>query len=246
MNDTTQQDTTGTEATEANEPQVIAATNLSAEDMAALRENIAGNYNFNVDVKPVKFNFKKSKDKDTGVETIRQPVELAIPYPSIEGIVAILEAEDGGKQLDLLMDAMADVINSVARELLYEDTKLNAASFPVDKLSWEAIANMPKAQRRGGGIPKETWEEFGKDYVEVMPNATGKTVDQITNMARILIGKLGTVKTNMPVLELAVQQLAVYAEQSPNAEEYVDCVEFLLKKADALMNVTPEDLLTNL
>ena len=234
------------DTTVVTEPTVITAINPTKEEMVALRETIATNYNFNVDVKPVKFNFKKSKDKDTGIETVREALELAIPYPSVEGIVAILEADDGGKQLELLMDSMADVVNSIAREIIFDDTKINAANFPVDKLSWEAIANMPKSQRRGGGIPKETWEEFAQDYVAVMPQVTGKTVEQITNMARILQTKLANVKTNIPVLELVVEQLAVYAENSPQAEEFADCIEFLAKKADTLLHVSPEDLLTNL
>jgi len=249
MNDTVNQDTqTEAAATEATDPQqvTIKAVNPTSDEMVSLRTTIAENYNFNVDVKPVKFNFKKSKDKDTGIETIREAVELAIPYPSVEGIVSILEAQDEGKQLELLMDAMADVVNSVARELLFDDTAMNAANFPVDKLSWEAIANMPKAQRRGGGIPKETWEEFAQNYVEVMPEVTGKTVEQIANMARILQSKLSSVKTNIPVLELVIQQLTVYAENSPQAQDYAECIEFLAKKADTLLNVSPEDLLTNL
>ena len=240
------QATEGSDSTVVTEPTVIKAINPTKEEMVQLRESISSNYNFNVDVKPVKFNFKKSKDKDTGIITEREALELAIPYPSVEGIVAILEADDGGKQLELLMDAMSDVINSVAREIIFDDSKINAATFPVDKLSWEAIANMPKAQRRGGGIPKEIWDDFAKNYVEVMPQATGRTVEQITNMARILQSKLGSVKTNIPVLELVVEQLAVYAENSPNAEEFADCIEFLAKKADTLLHVSPEDLLSNL
>ena len=252
MNDQVQDtEATETEAppeVEAADPKsvVIKAINPTKEEMVTLRESIAGNYNFNVDVKPVVFNFKKSKDKDTGIETSREAVELALPYPSIEGILAILEAEDDGKQLSLLQDAIEDVINSVAREILYDDTTLSAATFPVNKVSWEAIANMPKAQRRGGGIPKETWEDFGKDYGSVMPEATGKSVDQVANMVKILVSKLSNVKTNFAVLELAVEQLAIYADKSENIEDYTECVEFLLKKADVLLNVSPEDLLTNL
>ena len=244
--DTATEETTEEAKVDPKAPVVVKATNPTADEMTALRSAIAENYNFNVDVKAVKFNFKKSKDKDTGIETIREAVELAIPYPSVEGIVSILEADDGGKQLELLMDAMGDVVNSVARELLYDDTAVNAANFPIEKLSWEAIANMPKAQRRGGGIPKETWEEFAQNYVETMVEITGKKLEQVTNMAKILQNKLSAVKTNIPVLELVIQQLTVYAEGSEQAGEYAECIEFLAKKADTLLHVSPEDLLTNL
>ena len=61
----------------------------------------------------------------------------------------------------------------------------NAATFPIDKLSWDFISNMPKAQRSGGGIAKEVWEEFGKDYISVMPDVTGKKVEQVTKAAKL-------------------------------------------------------------
>jgi len=82
--------------------------------------------------------------------------------------------------------------------------------------------------------------------VEVMPNATGKTVEQCTNAAKILQSKLGAVRTNEPVLTLLVEQLAVYADKSSNAEEYQECVAFLLQKAETFLNVTDEELLSNL
>lgn len=237
---------TQTTNTESNtrEPVVISVDNPTSEEMKAILENIKVNYDFDVHVKDVAFHFKKSKDKDTGIETVREPVMLAVPYPSVEGIVAILEK--GGKGLELLLEAMETVVNQQARNLLYEDTTLNAATFPVDKVSWEFIANIPKVQRKGGGIPKEVWESFTSDYVEVMPEATGKTVEQVANAAKILGQKLAPVRTNEPVLNLLQEQLAIYMKTSANAEEYSECVEFLLNKADTFLNVSEEELLANL
>lgn len=223
---------------------VIAVDNPTKEEMAVLMEGITVNYDFNVIVKPVDFNFKKSTDKATGIETVRKPVQLAIPYPSMDGIVAILEG--GGKGLELLVEAMESVVNTQARDMLYDDLTLNAATFPVDKLSWDFISKLPKAQRRGGGIPKETWEGFGQDYVDVMPEITGKSVEQIANAAKILVSKLQQVRTNEPVLTLLVGQLAIYTENTPNLEEFQECVEFLLGKADTFLNVSEEELLANL
>lgn len=225
-------------------PEVIPAVNPTQEELAALCENIKVNHNFKVDVKGVKFNFKKSKDKDTGIETVREAVTLAVPYPSIEGIISILEA--GGKQLELLQDAVEGVINTAARDIIAENTSINAGNFPIDKITWEAIANMPKAQRRGGGIPKETWDEFAQDYCEVMPEATGKSPEQVANMSKILLNKLANIKTNEPVLQLVVEQLAIYAENTTSLEDYKECVDFLLNKADTFLNVSEEELLANL
>ena len=223
---------------------VITAENPTSEELKALTESIRVNYDFSVVVKPVEFKFKKSVDKATGIETIREAVQLAIPYPSVEGIVKILET--GGKELELLLDAMETVVNAQARDILYDGTSLTAATFPVDKLCWKFIAEIPKATRRGGGIPKEVWEAFGQDYVEIMPQVTGKSLEQIANAAKLLLGKLTGARTNEPVLQLLVSQLALYAEHSPNFEEYSECVDFLLNKADTYLNTTEEELLANL
>ena len=223
---------------------VLSVQNPTDEEMKGIVTHITTNYDFDVVTKPVRFNFKKSKDKATGVETVREPVDLAIPYPSVQGIINILEG--GGKGLELLIEAMENVVNTTARDLLYEDLNLNASTFPTEKVSWEFIANIPKAQRRGGGIPKETWEAFGQDYTEVMPDLTGKTIDQVSNMAKILVSKLTGIKTHKEALLLVQEQLAIYIESAGNAADYIECVEFLLNKADTLLNVSPEELLANL
>ena len=232
--------TTAAEVTQ----RIIEVDNPTPEEMKGISEHIKVNYDFDVVVKPVNFNFKKSKDKETGIETVRNSVQLAMPYPSVEGIVSILEA--GGKGLDLLLEAMETVVNSEARNLLYEDTTLNASTFPVEKVSWEFIANIPKVQRRGGGIPKEIWEDFAQDYMEIMPEVTGKKIEAVANMVKILKNKLSNVRTNDDVLRFVVEQLAIYTENSPNIEEYQDCVAFLVNKADTFLNVSPEDLLAAL
>jgi len=243
--ETSNEAVTSTDTTEVSGVQAIPAVNPTAEEMKAICETIREKYKSQVDVKPVKFNFKKYKD-ESGIEFKRDSLELAIPVPSVQGIISILEAEDGGKQLELLRDAIESVIIAAARDLITDDQKLNASTFPYEKISWEAIANMPKAQRRGGGIPKETWEDFVTDYVAVMPAVTGKSVEQVTNAAKIMQNRLSAVKTNVPVLELLVEQLAIYAEHSQNAEEYKEVIEFLLNKADAFLNTSPEELLANL
>ena len=220
MNPNEQQDTTyeGTDSVASVSSQNTTSVVPTPAEMDALRANIKANYNSEVDVKEVLFHFKKSKDKDTGVESKRDSLPLAIPYPNVEGIAEALGK--GGKLLDLIVDAVETIITQQARDIINDSNDtLSAANFPVDLLSLEYIANMPKAQRRGGGIPKESWDDFIADYIEVMPEAAGKTVDQVTKMAKILMGKLSSVKTNEPVLHLVQDQLAVYAENTTNLTE---------------------------
>ena len=122
---------------------------------------VQANFDNTVDVKPFKFHFKKDE-----LGNKRESVELNLPCPSVEGLVKILEA--GGKQLDMLLAAASDVIAAQARSILNDNETMVAATFPLDQCTWEFIANLPEAEKRGRGIPKEVWEAFGKDYAAIM------------------------------------------------------------------------------
>ena len=205
---------------------------------------VQANFDNTVDVQEVNFSFRKVTDDKTGVEYKRPTITLPVLKPSVEGLVKILET--GGKGLELLLEAAADVVVSRARELINENEDINAENFPYEELLWDKIASLPKAERRGGGIPKETWEEFIKDYIAVMPSLTGKTVDKVENAARNFANKFAAVKTNKKVLGLLVDQLGIYTEGATNAEQFVECINFLTEKADKLVNMSEEELLANL
>jgi len=205
---------------------------------------ITANFNKNVDEKEVKFNFRTVKDDATGLESKRPSVELKLPVPSVEGIIAILEA--GGKQLELLQEAVAAVIVDRAREIVADKEDATADNFPYAELLWETIANLPKAERKGRGIPKEVWEDFSKDYISTMPAVTGKSAEQVGNAAKILLNKFSAVKSNKPVISLLKGQLGMYLNSSANAEQFADCVEFLLQKAQTLLDADEASLLGNL
>ncbi len=227
-------------------PVVIKAKNPNAEDMASLMETIKASYDFDVDVQSRRYTFKKSTDSDTGIETIREAVEIAVPYPSEIGIATALS--EGGLQAQLVREAVNSYVDSQVRALLNdgnEGYKLNAANFPVDQLSWDFISKLPKAQR-GTGIAKEIWEAFIKDYVEVMPAAANKELEAIGKQAKIIANKFAMSKTNRPVLEYMIGMLAIYADNSERAEEFVQCQDFLLSKIESFLNFTEEDLLENL
>lgn len=203
---------------------------------------INANFDKFVDEKDVKFNFRTVKDEATGLESKRASIEAKIPVPSVEGLVRILE--QGGKGLELLLEVAADVIYQRAREVLADNDKLT--ELPLEGLDWETIANLPKAERKGRGIPAETWKEFSEDYIAVMPGVTGKTAEQVGNAAKIFVDKFNKVKTNKPVLTLLKAQLAVYMNSSANAENFSDVLEFLLNKADTLLNADEKELLAAL
>lgn len=222
--------------------QEVAAETQVPVDQSELHRKIVAQFDAKVDTKDFKFNFKTDK---TGVK--RPTVDLKLPVPSVEGIIYILEhATDEPKQFELLMDAVYEVISDQARSMVNENEAINQDNFPLAKVTWDAIANMPRAERRGGGIGKETWEEFAADYIEVMPAATNKTAEQVGNAAKLLVAKFNPVKTNKPVITALKDYLGIYVNVSPNAETYLPCVEFLKEKAEKLLNVSDEDMLASL
>lgn len=225
--------------------QMETTQNEQAASTENLVHKVQAKFDNKVDVQEVKFSFRTVKDDKTGIEFKRPTLILPIPKPSIEGIVAILEGGDA-KQQELLLEAVADVVISRARDLVNEKEDITAEDFPYSQLTWEAIAALPKAERRGGGIPKEVWEDFIKDYITVMPSLTGKTADKVENAARNFANKFAAIKTNKKVLSLLVDQLGIYTNGSPNAEQYLECIKFLTEKADKLMNISEEELLANL
>jgi len=227
-----------------NQPTEETSAATSAAPVESLVPKVQANFDNTVDVQEVNFSFRKVTDEKTGVEYKRPTITLPVLKPSVEGLVKILET--GGKGLELLLEAAADVVISRARELINESEDITAESFPYEELLWDKIASLPKAERRGGGIPKETWEEFIKDYIAIMPSLTGKTMDKVENAARNFANKFAAVKTNKKVLGLLVDQLGIYTEGATNAEQFVECINFLTEKADKLMNMSEEELLANL
>lgn len=219
------------------------------ENMQA-QEQVAPEVNFdkNVDKTPVKFSFRKVAievdGKPTGEFTKRPTLEIELPLISVEGLIE--QFKKGGKELELVMEAVKQIQIDRAREIINDDEKITAETFPYGELDWTKIANLPKAERRGGGISKETWDDFAKDYIVVMPALTGKTAEQVANAAKILLNKFQSCKTNKPVLTLLKNQLALYAANSQNAEQFTDCITFLTEKADTFLNMDDAALLANL
>jgi len=175
-----------------------------------------------------KFTYRFKKDK---LGNKRAPVELTLPVPTIAGIVDILKA--GGKELELLNDAIYGVIKSVAGEIVADNANISQETFPVAQVLWSAIANMPKAER--ATIPQEQWDGFVQDYLAVMPGLTGKSAEQVGLATQIYLKKFAMVKTNKPILGKLKEQLALYVE-TPNAENYSDVLELLLRRVDAYLS----------
>lgn len=225
-------------------PEAEASKAQKASASAARIAAVAARFDDKVDVREVDFGFRTLTDPETKVKTKRATVTLAIPFPSFEGVIAILEAE--GKQRDMLLEAVQDVILGQVREYVNENENASQDNFDVAKFTWEYIANMPKTDRRGGGIPEELWEAFKNNYIEIMPGITQKTKEQVELAAKVFVTKFANAKTNKPVLKVLQGQLALYINATQVGEEIEPVLSWLTNKLDSLINTDETKLLNAL
>ncbi len=191
----------------------------------------------------INFRTVKSKDEEGNlVETKRESIKLNIPVPGNEAIIALIEAgtaenatEAAKNNLQLVHDALFAVVFDVAQNLAKENTSLTSANFPFEELAWEKIANAPEAERKSRGISKEEWADFAEDYLSSMPAITGSDEERVKRAVATFLLKFAPVKSDKKSITVLRDRLVVYAEQAPNAGNYLKVIEFLLKKADALL-----------
>jgi hypothetical protein len=191
-------------------------------DLAKVNPDIKG-----ADLKEMNFRFKKD---DMGNQ--RAPVKLQVPVPNADGIIAILE--NGGKEYELAIEAFYDLIRGVVADMVANKPDISQENLDLKALSWAAIANMPKEDRRSSNLPQEMWDGFVKDYLAVMPGLTGKTEDQVKAACEVYVRKFGPWKSQHNIIKKLKEQLALYA-QTPNAEKFSEVLDFLVRRADSYL-----------
>lgn len=194
--------------------------------------------------KEFKYRFKKD---DLGNQ--RPSVSIFAPVPTLQEISRLALTTQQvvdektkelitvpSKEAELINDAIYAVIQAQIRGMVNDDEKVSQENFKFSEATFEFIANMPPSARRGAGIPKEQWEEFAKNYVEVMPAVTGKSKENCTQAAQVFVRKFKDVAGNLPVVEKLQTYLAMYSEAPGNkAEEFTDILEFLVKKSTDML-----------
>jgi hypothetical protein len=211
---------------------------MSQENQAVASGTVVANSDPNVSFEEMKFRFKKDK---LGVQ--RPTVVLKLPVPNVAGIIAILEK--GGKGLELLLEATSSVVRSVAVGIVGDDEKIAQETFPMDKVTWDAIANAPRAERTT--IAAETWEAFSKDYLEIMPALTNKDAETLGNHVQVYLKKLAQIKTNKPILSKLQQQFAIYVDNTKKGEEFEEVINLLAGKFETYLKANDiEQLIANL
>lgn len=191
-----------------------------------------------VKMTPVTFHFKKEKLRDESGKEIGEGKKLPsaalfLPTPKSEYLVEILQStgDEKAKERTLIMDAIFDVVYGVARGQINafrevpanKDTPITMSVLNLEKLDWTAIANMPKGER-GSSVPSdEDIKSFLESYLEVMPEATGKTKEKIENHVALFTAKFKKQRGQKELLEVFQQALNIYvnavAETQPDVLE---------------------------
>lgn len=193
-----------------------------------------------------KFNFKARTIKDENGKEIgkakKQPaLEVGLPQPTTEEVVAILTSEDPAfaKVKNLLTEAIQAIVRDQAKGQLdevidgygMEDKTVTAESLDYDKLDLLYIANLPPAQRGVRPISEEDMEAFFQDYMQVMVAATGKPETKIKNHIEHF-RKPTRIKSAKDMLQVLVQQLDIYLASSASLEDTGEAASRLRAKFD--------------
>lgn len=224
-------------------PKIIPVTGKNADKVVALAENSL------IEMTEFKIGFKTVKEvgsdgKPTGVTTKREAFTLNLPLPTFQGIVTALQDE---KQKEFILSVISEQVYAAARDQVTNNLEMKSQDeLDLSLLTLEHIANVPPAERRGAGIPKETWDAFAKDYVSIMPALLEKPVENIQNASALFVKRLQPVKTNKPVLTLLKGYLSTWFASSAQAEEFQDVFKFLDEKIDEFLKKDDAELLVNL
>lgn len=191
-----------------------------------------------------KFGFRATKD-ELGQEKKRTPLILSYPVPTFDGLINDLADE---KVQGYVLSLLADTIHAGVRSQIDDEEAWEKAGSVLDfsKLTVNYLANVPAAERRGGGIAKEVWADFAKNYIDTMVAATGKEVEKVEKAAAIFIAKLAPVKTNKKVIAFLDEQLDVYVSSSKEVEDFEDVIVFLKNKIATFLAADDSVLLENL
>lgn len=160
----------------------------------------------------------------------RETIELHIESPTVKQIVTIFESGNQ-KGINKILGLMRDAVVETCRNILTDNPALTAATFPADKLGWQAYEDLQESERKINGISQALWQAFKDDFIAVMPGISGIPVERIKNAAKKLIDqRLANDKTDKAMLQVLFTRLSMYAEKAPNAANYVDCIEALSGK----------------
>lgn len=186
--------------------------------------------------------FRKTKDQAGNEIPARAPIDLVIRTLTAEGVKDMLDK--GGKEAQLIVEACAEIVinraKEIVTELLADNKEVNAETFPIDACGWEAIANLPQAERKGRGISQELWEAFVESYTKYFLSK-GFEQTKVETAAGIFVKRFQSVKTNKPMLEKLREYLSAWFNDGVTDDDagLVEVYKFLSGKLEEFLASDP-------
>ncbi len=196
-----------------------------------------------------KFSFKKQTVvDDLGKEVKRPPIMVTVPVTTFDGL---LEAFDNPKVRQFVLDLVEESIKDQVRAQLSDEEKpvMRQSELDLAKLSLVAIAELPKSERTGGGIPKELWTDWEADYTSTMLEVRKddpKAADRIGRAVKLFTGRFNGCRGDKPVIKFLLEQLGIWATNSQNVEDFADIFNYLDTRGTDLMTKDSASILANL
>lgn len=206
------------------------------------------------------FHFRKEKVKvgeGEEIEVYKHPsIIVPLPIPTVDQLKEIFNAPTTGDNnrsveqkyiLDLVFDGFYSQVREQINATREEGSKTAFSVDNVDysKLSILALASMP-ASERGSKVTDEDMAEFIKDYVSIMPAASGKDISKIKAQAGILEKGLRTVRTDKQVLDIMSKLLTLWAGTTANMEEHQEVYEMLTGRIKKWLATEPKNVLDSI
>jgi len=199
---------------------------------------------FKSEAKDTEYHFKKEKIRNSEGEVIGEgkklpSVKFPLPVPNPEGVLEIIQA--GGKELQLLMDAVEEIVYNAGRDLINDlraknpEKEIDVSLIDLGKLAWSIIANIPRAERRGLGLSDEDWDSFAGDYRAIMPKTTGKDVDRIEKHIQLFKKKFYPCRNDKKALGVLADMLSLWGAHTSTMEDNKEVYEYLKGRVDTLL-----------
>lgn len=191
--------------------------------------------------KEFSFFFRTDKVRDDEGKVIgtgrKHPdVKGVLPIPTFAQLIEFLQ--QGGKEAELLLDAVTNEIDKAARQQINNwrednppEANFTATAFDLSKLTLTAIANTPRGERAGAAISDEDWTAFLDDYAHVMVHVVGYEEKKVKLAMMHFKVQLRRIKNDKAAVQKLLDLLNVWASKTEALEDHMSCYEDLTKRA---------------
>lgn len=199
-----------------------------------------------------KFTFRTDKIRDDegkviGVGRKHPEVSAVLPKPTPAELVEFLQK--GGEEAKLILECVESVIFDAAKQQILEfretnglDATFTATNFDLSQLTLTAIANMPKAARKGSEISDEDWTAFLEDYHHTMAHVVHYEEKRVKLAVAHFKVKLVRIRNDKESVAKLQDLLNKWAAATPNLEDHMACYEDLMKRGEKYLKAEPKVL----